>query len=106
MPTYSAIILSQSECLGIPIRRGIESLSIPIIGFKYAKRQPVQKVESYYPESGLKWGNNLLLLNTCSIPSPYLRRFILGFRNEIRTCSGAGTAMVRRRYGDGAKVVR
>ena len=36
---------------------------------------------------------------TNSIPSPYLRRCTLGFPREIRGCSGAGRAMVRRRWG-------
>ena len=38
---------------------------------------------------------------TCAVPSPYLRRFMFGFRNEIRGCTRGGTAKVRRRYGEG-----
>ena len=34
-----------------------------------------------------------------AVPSPYLRRCTLGFHREIRGCSGAGRAMVRRRWG-------
>ena len=37
---------------------------------------------------------------TFAVPSPYLRRCTLGFHREIRGCSGAGRAMVRRRYGE------
>jgi len=39
------------------------------------------------------------LLHTIAVPPPYLRRCILGFEAEIRTNSGDGTAMDRRRYG-------
>ena len=34
---------------------------------------------------------------TIAVPSPYLGRFMFGFRNEIRTCTRGYTAMVRRR---------
>ena len=37
---------------------------------------------------------------TFAVPPPYLRRCTLGFHREIRGCSGAGRAMVRRRYGE------
>ena len=37
---------------------------------------------------------------TFAVPSPYLRRCTLGFHRKIRGCSGAGRAMVRRRYGE------
>ena len=36
---------------------------------------------------------------TFAVPPPYLRRCTLGFHREIRGCSGAGRAMVRRRWG-------
>ena len=58
-------------------------------------------------ESGLKHGgeNGGMMgswhdiLYTFALPSPYLRRFILGFRYEIRTCTRGGRAMVGRRMG-------
>ena len=40
------------------------------------------------------------LLRTFALPSPYLGRFMFGFRGEIRGCTRGGTAMVGRRYGD------
>ena len=44
----------------------------------------------------------LHLLCTCAVPSPYLRRFMFGFRSEIRTCTRGGVKLVRRWYGEGA----
>ena len=44
----------------------------------------------------------LHLLRTCAVPSPYLRRFMFGFRYEIRTCTRGGVKLVRRWYGEGA----
>ena len=39
-----------------------------------------------------------ILRPTFALPTPYLRRFILGFRSEIRTCTGAYRALVGRKY--------
>ena len=38
------------------------------------------------------------LLRTIAVPSPYLRRFILGFQHEIRGCTRVGVEMYRPRY--------
>ena len=46
------------------------------------------------------------LLRTIALPSPYHRRYILGFRSEIRGCSGDGVELVRRWYGDGRHNMR
>ena len=36
---------------------------------------------------------------TFALPTPYLRRFILGFPDEIRGCTRGGRRLVGRRYG-------
>ena len=41
-----------------------------------------------------------------AVPSPYLRRYIFGFRSETRGCSDDGLELVRRRYGDGGHNMR
>lgn len=46
------------------------------------------------------------LLRTIAVPSPYLRRYIFGFRSETRGCSDAGVELVRRWYGDGGHNMR
>lgn len=46
------------------------------------------------------------LRRTNVVPSPYLRRYIFGFRSETRGCSDAGVELVRRWYGDGGHNMR
>lgn len=45
------------------------------------------------------------LLRTFALPSPYLGRFMFGFRDEIRGCTRGCRAMVLSWYGVGASCI-
>ena len=100
---------------GALLRRGTPTLTAVRASYYDAVRQPYRDaVRQLYRDTPRRYKHQkrrelLLFLShlgrTNSIPSPYQGRFILGFCAEIRTISGDGRAMVRRRRGEECALV-